>query len=52
MENNELKNLDFIKEIPQGNIPIRHLKETSNFCSNVLTNIISYGIRNSNFPKN
>ena len=34
----EITNLDPKKAVPHGNIPIKHIKETSEVCSTFLTN--------------
>ena len=46
----EIKNLVPKKAIPHGNIPIKHIKETSEVCSTFLTNIFNNGIKNGTFP--
>ena len=46
----EITNLDPKKAIPHGNIPIKHIKETSEVCSTFLTNIFNIGIKNCTFP--
>ena len=46
----EITNLNPKKAIPHGNIPIKHIKETSEVCSTFLTNIFNIGIKNGTFP--
>ena len=47
----EIQNLNAKKAIPQNNIPIKHLKESSDVICEVLRNIINKEIRNGTFPE-
>ena len=55
IENDEMKkeiqNLNAKKAIPQNNIPIKHLKESSDVICEVLRNIINKEILNGTFPE-
>ena len=47
----EIQNLNAKKAIPQNNIPIKHLKESSDVICEVLRNIINKEILNRTFPE-
>ena len=51
MKKKEIQNLNAKKAIPQNNIPIKQLKESSDVICEVLSNIINKEILNGTFPK-